>query len=224
MKERITLLVLLLTLVNIPSFSQLDKSVRFGLHGGVTVSDFSGTDVSQNIAKPGYMIGMEFDIALPSNFFVNTGLDVHLKGAKLKDKVMIETTKKVLGGDVKYNAYYLQLPLHLGYNIRISDCLNLKLSAGPYLAMGIGGKYKNTITYSVINNEKEYVYEDSSREKTFGDSRDQLRKFDAGLGCKAALDSHHFNFFMGYDKGLTNPNRYANIKNSSFYAGLGYKF
>ena len=80
---------------------------------GVVGMNIAKMDVYDS--KPGFHIGVRGELALPSlvnGLYTNAGLLVSQKGAKLD-----------LGdlGKVKLNAYYLELPIHIGYKYNLNE-------------------------------------------------------------------------------------------------------
>lgn len=50
------------------------------------------------------------------------------------------STKGAKEDEVTMNAVYLELPVMAAARIKVADNTNIVISAGPYLAYGVGGK------------------------------------------------------------------------------------
>lgn len=169
--------------------------VSLGIKGGVNLSsmDIKGAKTK---SKAGYNAGLTLDVNLPANLAIMTGLEVTTKGAKAK------------GGDGTINATYLQLPVHMGYRLKLVPGVSAHFDLGPYFAQGLGGKVK----------------EDGEKSNTFGD--DALKKFDWGLGVGVGVTFlGKFQVRAGYDHGFANIAREeGNVKNRNAFLSVGYKF
>lgn len=169
------------------SYNGIERGLRFGIKAGVNISGFTGDDAELLRAsndQVGFNVGIFMEYTSSSKLYFLTGLDF--------------TTK----GDDEYSSTYLQLPIHIGYKIGLTDNLNLGYHLGPYLAYGIGGELPN-------NDEN----------------------FDFGLGLGMDLDISKFRIGLGYDWGLKTA-QYSNYnglteleyKNRNFSINIGYTF
>lgn len=174
-----------------------ESSIALGLKGGINLSNLNGIENTKNTLK--YQFGITADIALNNDIYLLSGIEFHAKG-----------TKKKLASDTKmrYSAKYLQLPLHLGYKIRLSGNMKFVIDAGPYIAYGIGGKVKDK----------------ASKKNTFG--KDGFKCFDYGVGGNLGVEFGKLSLNTGYDFGLANINKTKDtkVKNRNAFATLGYKF
>lgn len=193
---RISFIALALALTTTANAQLLPISI--GLKGGITRSDISnsGTD-----GRNGFNAGATVDINLPANFGIFSGLEVITKGAKFKDT------------NVKVDPMYLQLPVRLGYRLKLLPGLRAHFGFGPYFAQGIGGKIKGEFAGAKID------------EKVFDNT---FHKFDWGLGAEVGVTLiGRIQVRTGYDFGLKNVARHGLIKdgdktrNRSFYLSAG---
>ena len=132
-----------------------------------------------------------------------------LKGAKI-DGGSIAT--------VKFNPYYLEIPVHVGYKYAVNENFALFGSVGPYLAVGLFRKDKLSIgnaigdwadiegMESVGGLEGKSVSED-----IFGD--DGFKRFDFGLGLKAGVEfNKKYQVALSYDFGLIDVQKDLGMK------------
>ncbi|MDU1891096.1 MAG: porin family protein [Dysgonomonas sp.] len=193
-----------------------EKPVTFGVKAGMNITNLTG-DVDDNNAKIGFNVGVTVDYALTPDIFLLSGLEYATKGTKFD-------------GDVKLNLSYIQLPIHVGYKLTVSDGLKIGFHAGPYIAYGVDGKW---------NAKADGVSVDLD---TFGDDALlKMKRFDFGLGGGVGLEFGKFNAGINYDLGLVNIADFGKIeieddwggvfdgsdvslKNVAAYITVGYKF
>lgn len=184
-------LFMCLALFSVVSFAQISS---WNIKAGMNLSNFGG-DPDMN-AKVGLKFGGGFDYAVNQTFSIQPSLFFSTKGAKKSP--------------VTANLAYLELPVMAAAHFNVADDKNIVLSAGPYLAYGIGGKTsieEDGVTGSV---------------DSFGDNR--FKRFDAGLGLGVALELNKFIIGLEGQLGLTNIADGGDAKNQNFSIVLGYKF
>lgn len=109
------------------------------------------------------------------------------------------------------NAYYLHLPVHVGYHWSLGRVCALYADAGPYFSLGLFGKNK---TMDYITNTK-----------TKTDTFDAIRRFDWGLGARVGVElMGHYRIGIGYDYGLQKLSKYNSERNNNFTISVGYVF
>ncbi len=188
----VTLALLLATNAN----AQL-LPISLGVKGGITSSTVNTKGYE---SKSGFNAGLTLDVNLPANLAIMTGVEINTKGAKMKES------------GYKMNSTNLQLPVHLGYRIKVIPGFRLHLSAGPYFAQGIGGKTEIA---------------EGKKVKTFSGDNAILKKSDWGLGVGAgATVLGMVQVRVGYDWGMANLAKHGDesVKNRNFYASLGLGF
>jgi len=182
----------------------------FGIKAGVNVSNFSGDGAKEADGKIGFTAGITFDYILSDPFFMRTGLEFAMKGAKYKKGEV----------DITVNPMYIQLPIHAGYKLPLAEGVNCSIHAGPYLAYGIAGKIKpKTITPGMGSEDEETDF--------FGNKEDGgNKKFDFGMGLGMGVEFGRFEVGVGYDLGLVNISRDndAKLRTMNAYLALGCRF
>lgn len=174
-----------------------ESRVSFNIRGGLNISNYGGDlDDTKNALKQ--HVGLGLDIAVAQNTYLLIGIDYQSKGTKIDPKI---------GETIKYNADYLQVPVHAAYKIRLFRHMKFVAEAGPYVAFGVGGKIKG-------------------REKvnTFGDGR--LKRLDCG-GSFAVGAEFYRNFLkVGYNCGFNNisDKKGVKIRNRDFFISSGFMF
>ncbi|OJU56593.1 MAG: hypothetical protein BGN96_14370 [Bacteroidales bacterium 45-6] len=216
-----------LTAILLLSVSSINaqNTAEFGIKGGVTLSNFGGDkikDLDSKNANLGFIGGITLDLPIASNFYLFTGVEYVIKGAKYESK------SGSASASLKLTPTYLQMPLHLGVKLPITDNTKVVLGVGPYFAYGIGGKVKGEGTAGGI------TYGDKT--DFFGDNS-FAKRFDVGAGINAGLEFGKLSFSLGYDLGFLNilnknsdnlNNQFndssPSLRNQSAYLTVGVRF
>ena len=120
------LLTLALGMVAVFGFSQVRWDVKFGMN-------FSNqTKLDETKALPGFTMGVGADYAFNENWYFQPGVMITSKGYKVK----------YAGEKVTVRPVYLDIPILAAYKFDITDNTKFVINAGPYLAIGLGGKAK----------------------------------------------------------------------------------
>ena len=131
---------------------------------------------------------------------------------------------KIDGGSIasiKFNPYYLEVPVHVGYKYAVNDDFALFGNVGPYIAVGLFGKAKAKVDGNIADLGE--LGTNSASEDIFGD--DGLKRFDFGLGLKAGVEfSKKYQFAISYDFGLVEVAKDLGMKNRNLMISLGYMF
>lgn len=105
----------------------------FGIIGGVNLQNLNGKDIEgttlENDMIVGYHIGVNMQIPIAPDFYIQPGLLFTTKGAK-------NTTGGITS---TYNISYAELPLNFMYKGMVGKGY-IMLGAGPYLGYGVAGK------------------------------------------------------------------------------------
>lgn len=199
------LLTVLLGVFAIAGFSQVKWDARFGMN-------FSNqTKFDDTKALPGFTMGVGMDYGFTENWSLQSGLMITSKGYKYKESLVGSSGTE----DVKLRPIYLDIPILAAYKFAISDNAKLVVNAGPYMAIGLGGKAKW----------------DDVDAKLFDDKGEDWKRFDLGIqyGIGLELGEHYLVNFTGQN-GFITPYDFADgydgdkPKNMSFAIGVGYRF
>ena len=188
-----SILLVMFALLSVAGFSQVSWNAKVGMN----ISNFTGDlDVS---AKVGV------------KWLLQPSLFLSQKGAKFSATVSGDEA------DVKFNAMYFELPIMMAARFNVANNTNIVVSAGPYMAYGVGGK---TRTKMRIGGAKTDI-----KENTFGS--DAFDRFDAGLGVGVAAEFGRIIVGLDGQFGLVklmDMNIDSNPKNINCAITLGYKF
>lgn len=204
------------------------------LKGGVNFSNISTTSggaVDNARTLTSFNVGFIGDIPVADIFSIQTGLYLNGKGAK---------TDKYFGPDqsanyykVKFNPLYLELPANFVLKFPVDKSSRFFAGAGPYVAMGIGGKVKGeqNIAGSVSTYEKNIQF--NNDDPTTSEQEDagvnKLRRFDYGVNFLAGVEVDRFMIGLNYGLGLakigsTQNNTDDKNKYRIFSVDLGVRF
>ena len=198
------------------------KGITWSVRTGLNVSNI--TDFDDYKAKAGFHLGVLADIPVPmavDGFSVQSGLFYTMRGAKYKKS---EDEYKVTD---KIASHYFQIPVYWSYKY---DFGSVAVSAftGPYIAVGLGGKFKWKEEGEDYDGES---YEESEKYDLFGKDKDDSwnwKRFDFGWSLGAGVTFDRIYVGLQYDFGFINMARedYEDYhpKNRNFSLSVGYSF
>jgi hypothetical protein len=178
--------------------------------------DDAETYSDNNKMKFAFHIGGVVDLPLTEALSVEGSLLFSLKGVRSVEESGEFTY--ILNG----NLFYFNLPVVIKYT---HDLGNIRLYglAGPYMALGIGGKYKDIVEYDGDRDT------DTEAVEWGNDSEnDDLKRPDAGLHIGAGVRLGVIQAGLFYELGLANISSYTGngykIKNRAFGITGSYYF
>lgn len=185
------------------------KAQLFYAQGGVNFANIS-KDNNGNVQDANtlttFNAGLMFRPGLSSVIDLETGLLLTGQGAKSE-------TFFNGGSDyvkAKFNPLYIQLPVNLVVNIPLQSSTKLFAYAGPYVAVGIGGKSKLETKLGLIKTSSsssiKFNNDDPTTSAQEGAAYDRLKRFDAGANFGAGLQLSGFILKANYGLGLTKIN------------------
>ena len=208
------------------------QGISFGIRAGVNMQNINGKDMGgdklTNKLIPGFNAGINVEIPVAPEFYVQPGLLFSTKGAQTS-----EVNGSLIEGTSKLHLSYVELPINFLFKPALGSG-HMVLGFGPYVAYGVGGKFNidgklGPISY---NEDLDVVYQNKV---VVGDAVDKVyvRPFDAGA-----------NFIIGYETGMglsaqlnaqlglleMIPDyegldmKKATQKNTGFGISLGYRF
>lgn len=189
------LMTAVLCMFALAGFSQVKWDAKFGMN-------FSNmTKIDESKALPGFTLGVGMDYGFNENWSLQSGLMISSKGFKFKE------------GDWKdkYRPIYLDIPILAAYKFNISDNTKFVINAGPYLAIGLGGKNKET---------------DEEDIKLFDKDGYDWKRFDLGIqyGIGLELSDRYLINLTGQNGFISPVDGGDDPKNMTFTIGVGYRF
>lgn len=181
--------------------------IRYGVTSGINFSKYLSADLNYST---GFQVGVSAELGLSSiceKMYVNSALLLTQKGGKGDDL-----------DNLKINAYYLELPVHIGIKQRLSGKFSLFEEIGPYIGFGMFGKTKaDSYHSSFLGKQDGYKY------NTF--SKSGLKRWDLGIGFKVGTEyMNHIRLSWGMDFGLMKVSKNSSAKNFNTYFALSYLF
>lgn len=213
----ITLCAILVCITSMAQDDNVNRKINFEALVGMNVSKMGSYD-----SKLGFHLGVKGEMALPSiakGVYVNAGALISQKGTKFNIGDL---------GSSNTTAYYLEVPVHIGWKYPLNNDLAVYGELGPYFAYGLGGKHK--IKEPELGDNGDIVLNDKSY-NTF----DLFKRFDMGLGFRIGAEiKSKYTISIGYDFGFIDSwkgddtddgiDLTSDCKLKNFYISLGYKF
>ncbi|OQP55992.1 hypothetical protein A4H97_20620 [Niastella yeongjuensis] len=201
--------------------------VSFGLRAGVNLQNISGknlngADLEYDITT-GFHVGLNAEIHLASDFYIQPGILYSSKGAKGEDYIT--------GKEVKWDLSYIELPVNLLYKPSVG-LGKLLLGFGPYVAYAAGGSVKRK---DAKDGEIEYKNDITISQNTAGalSGTYYMKRLDVGGNMLIGYEfAKKISVQLNAQLGITDINSrikdYANdettFKNTCFGISVGYRF
>ncbi|WP_300760765.1 porin family protein [uncultured Parabacteroides sp.] len=208
---------------------QAQSPVSFQAKAGVGITSFWGKNTDGK-AKFAYKVGAGMDYAFNKVWSLQPSLNFVSKGYKEKEAGI---------GKASMNELYLELPVMVAARLNLAKNSGLVLSAGPYVAYGVGGKTSVVVEKKIPTIVGFETVEDKYKLDTFGhinDGKMGNRRFDAGIGLGITYENRNIIIGLESQLGLVNVNdklkEVAELtglddfaaKNISAFVTIGYKF
>lgn len=200
------LMTAVLGMFALAGFSQVKWDAKFGMN----FSNMTKVDNVAALPGPnddtkallGFNLGVGMDYGFSKNWSLQSGLMISSKGFKSKKS----------GGKFTVRPIYLDIPILVAYKFNISDNTKFVINAGPYLAIGLGGKVKE--------------HWDGLDWKVFGKDGYDWKRFDLGIQYGIGLElSDRYLINLTGQNGFISPIGVENgPKNMTFTIGVGYRF
>lgn len=186
---------------------------RFGVKGGVNLSNFNRGDVGTQNMRIGFNLGLFTELAVGENFSIQPELLLSTKGNRATygdDDGVLDLAGAE--GEVKTNLTYIDIPVLA--KVTVGEVLNIHV--GPYASYLIGA---NASTEGDLANGSEEL------------DRDNFKTWDYGLAAGLGVDIDVVTIGARYNLGLVNVAESTpakgildNSKNSvlQFYVGVGF--
>ena len=197
--------------------------MRFGILAGVNLQTLTGADYEgkklENDMIFGFHAGLNVQIPLAPQFFLQPGLMLSTKGAKNTEDGFTST----------YKLSYLELPINFLYKGALGDGYFL-LGFGPYLGYAVMGKSTGEGNGPSLESDIEFKNEVSESDPF---TTPYLRAMDVGANIFAGFEMGNGIFFqLNTQHGLVevNPedkrkeNDESSLKNTGFGLSIGFRF
>lgn len=222
-----TILIIFLAIMALGAAAQSPFS--FQVKAGVGTSNFHGKNIESD-TRIAYKAGLGINYELNRTWMLQSSLNFVSIGARYEIDYF---------GKADMNELYLQLPVLIAARLNLGRNYSASLSAGPYIAYGIGGK--------TSGETDRYDYDSSHhggnnyhfRIDTFGSMLDDKMgniRFDAGLMLGINIEYQRFIFGAELQWGMIKVNKQINSvlsyyefdeispKNLASFFTVGYRF
>lgn len=199
------------------SSSCLFAQTTFGVRGGVNFYSLNykdeGGDKSTSKLKTGFNIGVNAEIPVGVDFYLQPGLLFTTKGGNSK-----------FNDDDKVSISYLEIPVNFIYKPELGSG-RILLGFGPYVAFGVGGKVHLDGSDSDIGFTNEIQADDELRL--------YVKRMDAGANFLFGYEwANRFSVQLNAGLGLVNISPKVegadigetSTKNTGFGLSVGYRF
>lgn len=216
------MLISILTILTATIINAQSKT-NFGVRGGVNFYNITGKEMDgdklDNKLKTGFNLGLNAEIPIGIDFYVQPGVIYSSKGAS-----------DVFGTDNRINVGYIEVPVNLLFKPELGTG-KLLLGFGPYVAFGVGGNY----IYDANGNNKRPIKFKGEVSLAEAISADQyyMKGFDAGANFLFGYEwANRFSVQLNAQLGLVDiytkvenidPGK-ASQKNTGFGLSAGYRF
>lgn len=198
------------------------------LKGGVNLANISNSengDVSDARMLTSWHAGGVIDLAIVDVLSIQPGIFYTSKGIKTERNIPVFGTTTTT-----FNPQYIELPLNLVFKAPISETSRFFAGAGPYVAMGVAGKYKVKSDLGSNEYDIEFNDDDPLTQEQEDAGAYKVRKFDYGVNVLAGLELDRFvisaNYGLGLAKIYAADDNTDNDKNKHrvFSVSVGIKF
>ena len=191
------------------SFGVFNVNAQSGgqIRAGINVANISVTDdgrVNDAKALTSFQVGILGDVPLATNLFsLQTGIIFSGKGAKTESGNPSSTPYY----KATTNPYYLEVPVNFIVKAPIGSDSKFFIGAGPYGAIGVGGKNKiegKTLVggFSSENSIKFSNDDPSTLNEEEGAGFGIIKRFDYGLNGTAGIEGRSIILAFNYGHGL----------------------
>lgn len=179
------------------------QDVALSINAGVGTSTWVGDHSSGTSPRFAYRVGLGVDMPIQGRFGFRTGVNFEQIGTNVDTKDIAKDL------DTHVNQMYLEVPLMgtMRFGLKNADVV---FNAGPYLAVGVGGKTKASYRGESVS------------EKTFGD--DGLNRFDMGMDIGLGLEFDRFLVGLDTRYGFLHIADNTKAYNIALFFNVGYKF
>lgn len=210
--------------------SRLQAGLNFA---NVSITDDGKVDDAKMLTS--FHVGLITALELSEFLYLQSGVVFTGKGSK---------TQKGTVGSANYskatsNPYYIEVPLNLLFKIPLSGGKRTSetrffIGAGPYLAVGVGGKMTNEGSILGVGYNNERSIEFSGDDPTTLDYEEGagfgiLKRFDYGLNGTAGIEGRSIVLAINYGLGLaklhsgSNSSADHNNKHRVLSVGVGFR-
>ncbi len=227
----------ILLFINLIWFTTLINAQGFGIQLGLNSAKFANeftrnfkyenveenkTKTINTSAKTGLNIGVNYDIELMDNLYIQPGIYYSQKGTEINGKDIDGNWLK------KIKLSYMDLSILIKYKFELTDEVNLLALAGPSLNYGLSGE--DVFIQGKYNDEDEIVFSSDYDEALDNSDTILYKKSYTGMNIGLGAEYNKIEFKINYSFALSNTTTYGSAyghddyKQNVFSINLGYRF
>ena len=187
------------------------KSQKVYLQGGVNLANISTSNsgaTEKNNMLTTFNVGIMGRSNASEPIALEAGLLLVGRGSKANTYTTSSTDDNYI--KTKFNPLYLEIPVNLIVRMPLQSKSNIFVNAGPYIAMGIGGKSKVETKFlgAVSNSSSDIEFNNDNPSTTQQEDAgyDKLKRFDYGVNLGAGFDLGKILLKANYGLGLAKIN------------------
>lgn len=226
-------LLMLLTTVSVKA------QVKFGIETGMNASQtVSGEYAEINGRVSGFQVGGTVDYQFGGHWTLMSGLSLIQKGGEINQDLFVRSADGSAFllvappyDRISLKMNYIELPLKIGYKIRLNDRLSLIPSIGVYASYGFNAgscalnAFRSNGTDGVFTSVKWKPFDGYNNPDYANSALDKLNHWDFGgiVGLKAVI-SDHYTASFNYSHSIKSIQKQMDLRNSTFQLSVGYRF
>lgn len=193
------------------------------LQGGLNLANITTNNsghTESNKMLPTFNAGLMARLKLPGIVGIETGLLLTGRGSKTESSFPLTNPDAVTHVTSKFNPLYLEVPLNLILKFPLGLGTGLYFNAGPYIAMGVGGKSKvetsGGIAGSTKSEEKiEFTNSDPFTSQQNDAAYNRLKRYDYGVNIGGGFNFKKLILKANYGIGFTKINSTSSDNSSN---------
>jgi hypothetical protein len=200
--KKLFLALLLTTTVAVSTKAQIY------VQGGLNLANITKTNDGQtekNNMLPSFNAGILGRLELDPMFDLESGVLLTGRGSKAETYFTNGNYSKS-----RFNPLYIEVPLNAVVKIPVNKGSNIFFNAGPYAAVGIGGKSKTETKVGPLLSTSEkniqFSNDDPFTSQQDDAAYDKLKRFDFGLNFGGGFQFKHLILKANYGLGLSKIN------------------
>ena len=221
MKLKLTIALALLASIQLPLLAQ--QKANLALRAGLNFQTIRGTDAMgdnmHNKFKDGYHAGIDVQIPLGVDIFLQPGLLYSMKGGRMET------------GGHEVSLSYIEMPVMIVHNPKVGNGLKygrILMGIGAYIAKGLEGTYqyasgeKHDIPFGNRGNDANTLVNYNTSCKKFDFGVNGLMGYEFSRGIFLQLNGQ-----LGLAKINVNtpdPNDHTSWRNGGLGVSMGYRF
>ncbi len=188
--------MMVMAITAISASAEVEEGFAMGVRADVGIGTLTGGGCGVGFS---YGIGWIAEYNFASNLYLQSGVGLQ----------NLAHTEDFIEGTL--NAFYAQVPIHVGYRFPVGDTTSLFVQAGPTLGVGIFGS-KIRYTYPMEDFLFDYNY------------FDYARRFDLGVGARVGVEINSFQISAATNFGVLPIAEGNSSHNLCATIGVAYMF